>query len=302
MTSKKRIIICADGTWNRPEKDISLDFPTNVLKLARGIRPVAQDKVPQVVFYDWGIGSDGKKISGGVLGKGLDKNIQDGYRFIVQNYRPGDEIYLFGFSRGAFTVRSLAGFMNNCGILKREHANRIHEAFEFYRDRDSKTRPGLSRAQKFRDAYSGGKRGPVHFIGVWDTVGALGVPIFLFNARNRRKYAFHDTQIGSNVRVARHALAINEYRNDFRPTLWDKKAGADIEQVWFAGSHSDVGGSQKPDAAGHLLSDVALGWVMDEASEVGLSVEGHLVTGLKPSGVATHHLSRKGMYLSLIHI
>lgn len=129
----KRIVICADGTWNRPEKDLKVDFPTNVLRLARAISPLASDGKPQQVFYDWGVGSYYDEAMGGATGRGLHKNIMDGYRYIVQNYSPGDEIYLFGFSRGAYTVRCLCGLINNCGILKRPDAALIQQAFDHYK-------------------------------------------------------------------------------------------------------------------------------------------------------------------------
>ena len=112
----RRIIICSDGTWNSPEDEVA----TNVLKLSRSIKDVATDGKPQFVFYDWGVGTDVNKLTGGAFGVGLDKNIQDAYRFIVHNYNPGDELFLFGFSRGAYTVRSLAGFIRNVGVLKRD--------------------------------------------------------------------------------------------------------------------------------------------------------------------------------------
>lgn len=118
------IVVCADGTWNRPEEDIEKDFPTNVLKLARAITPAAEN-LKQHVFYDWGLGSYHDKVSAGATGRGIHKNILDGYRYIVQNYAEGDKIYLFGFSRGAYTVRALSGLINNCGILKRPDANLI---------------------------------------------------------------------------------------------------------------------------------------------------------------------------------
>lgn len=131
--TRKRIIICADGTRNRPEQDLKQDFPTNVLRLARAIQLVGDDNVPQQVFYDWGVGSYYDSIAGGVAGKGLNKNIMDDYRYIVQNYSPGDELFFFGFSRGAYTVRSLCGLINNCGILKRPEARLIQAAFDHYK-------------------------------------------------------------------------------------------------------------------------------------------------------------------------
>jgi len=113
----KNIIICSDGTWQSPESGTA----THVLRLAEGIAPEDVSGHKQVVFYDWGVGSEGDKFSGGITGKGIDKNIQDCYRFVVHNYEPGDGLYLFGFSRGAYTVRSLAGLIRNCGILRRAH-------------------------------------------------------------------------------------------------------------------------------------------------------------------------------------
>ena len=119
----KRIIICADGTWNRPEQPGSDEYPTNVLKFARGIAAHDADGIKQVVFYDWGIGSYHDKVTGGGLGAGLEKNVMDGYRFLVHNYEKGEEIFVFGFSRGAYTVRSLTGLINNCGILKGQESS-----------------------------------------------------------------------------------------------------------------------------------------------------------------------------------
>lgn len=107
----KRIVIFADGTWNSPEQGGS----TNVLQMARAVRPVANG-VAQVAFYDWGVGTDRKKLAGGISGAGIDKNIMDCYRFIVHNYNKGDKLFFFGFSRGAYTVRSLAGFIRKCGL------------------------------------------------------------------------------------------------------------------------------------------------------------------------------------------
>jgi uncharacterized protein (DUF2235 family) len=172
---KKRIVICADGTWNRPEKDLSSDFPTNVLRLARAVSPVAADGVPQQVFYDWGVGSYYDPVIGGATGKGLNKNIMDDYRYIVQNYAPGDEIFLFGFSRGAYTVRSLCGLINNCGILKRPDARLIEAAFAFYKKPGKAYAPKGKKSIAFRETHAHPSR-QVTFAGVWDTVGALGIP------------------------------------------------------------------------------------------------------------------------------
>lgn len=119
---RRRIVVCSDGTWNRPEKNPEKDFPTNVLRLARAIKPIGADRIHQQVFYDWGVGSYYDASIGGATGRGVHKNIMDGYRYIVQNYSPEDELFLFGFSRGAYTIRCLCGLINNCGIIKRPDA------------------------------------------------------------------------------------------------------------------------------------------------------------------------------------
>ena len=306
----KRIVICADGTWNRPEKDIKKDYPTNVLKLARAISPVGKDGVDQVVFYDWGLGSYNDKFSAGTFGKGINKNIMDCYRFIVQNYALGDELYFFGFSRGAYTVRSLAGFLNNCGILKNARANLIQKAFDMYKSADihpgdetshafrklnsvNIKLDGLSREEKKKYTHDGCPK--IHFVGVFDTVGALGIPFSVLGFLNE-KHMFHDTKIGPNMLYARHAMAIDEKRDDFQPTIWKQRDGVDIQQVWFAGVHSDVGGGYTPDEGGIVAADYPLKWISEEARRVGLVFSSHLASRLKPSPTATLHDSKRGIY------
>jgi uncharacterized protein (DUF2235 family) len=289
----KRIVICADGTWNRPEKDLAQDFPTNVLKLARAIKP--RDKeLSQQVFYDWGIGSYYDRLVGGATGRGLHKNIMDNYRYIVQNYSPNDEIYLFGFSRGAYTVRCLCGLINNCGILKRKHASLIQTAFDNYKKSSETWAPSGEKSVAFRKNYSHASR-KVKFVGVWDTVGAMGIP-FSFLGLLEDKDEFYDTKIGSNVEVARHAMAIDEHREDFEPTIWELRPEVDIKQVWFVGAHADVGGSYKPDSNGTLLSDYPLFWLLDEAGKMGLKFEPQLIDGLNANCNAKLHISRRSFY------
>lgn len=286
----KRIVICSDGTWNRPEQDEG-DVPTNVLKMARAIAPADPAGVEQVVFYDWGIGSYHDQTVGGATGRGINKNIQDGYRFLVQNYDPGDELFFFGFSRGAYTVRSLAGFMNNCSILRREHAHRVAQAFALYKDPD--VHPNDQRSVRFRRRYGLGDTVRIRFIGVWDTVGALGVPLSFAGFLND-EHVFHDTKIGPNIDYARHALAIDEEREDFEPTLWTGRRGLDLEQVWFAGVHSDVGGGYIPTGK-RSLSDQPLRWIASEAELRGLRLEPHLVANTRPHALAKLHDSRTGI-------
>lgn len=288
------IIICADGTWNRPEEDVEKDFPTNVLKLARGIKP-STNKVKQHVFYDWGLGSYHNSLSAGATGRGIHKNILDGYRYIVQNYATNDKIYLFGFSRGAYTVRALCGLIYNCGILKRPDAKRISEAWKIYKSPTKKNYPSGDMAKLFRKKHCHRSK-KVHFVGVWDTVGALGIPFSLMGLFESHD-EFYDTKMGANVSFARHALAIDEKREDFEPTIWTTRPGVDLKQVWFAGVHSDIGGSYPPDKdTGIRASDTPLKWMIDEATTAGLEFEPHLFNSLTDGSKGKLNRSRKHVY------
>jgi uncharacterized protein (DUF2235 family) len=290
----KRIVICSDGTWNRPEEDLETDHPTNVLRLARGIKPFDGPGTPQHVFYDWGIGSYYAKVRGGVSGNGIHKNIMDAYRYIVQNYTPGAEIYLFGFSRGAYTVRSLCGLINNCGILKRPDARLIAQAFDHYKKEGDDYAPDGAASIAFRKQHAHASR-RIHFVGAWDTVGALGVPFSVLGFMDRTD-EFYDTKLGANVGIARHALAIDERRSDFEPTLWTPRPSLDLQQVWFAGVHGDIGGGYEPDEKHGSASDFPLQWILGEARKAGLKLEPHLTQGLKPGGNTKIHRSRRHIY------
>ena len=238
------------------------------------------------------------------------------YRFIAYNHAPGDELYFFGFSRGAFTARSAAGFIRNAGILRREHADRTNDAYALYRSDNPTTKPRGIEATLFRQSYS--HEAVVHFIGVWDTVGALGIPLSgwplvdLFN----RRWQFHDTTLSSTVHAAFQALAIDEQRAPFRPTLWTQSPDAPdtqrLEQVWFAGVHSDVGGGYPE----HQLSDITLRWMVERARSCGLEFRSdafsiqpptppdragtepivNAYTSVEPNVLGPIHTSRKGFY------
>ena len=288
------IVICADGTWNRPEEDIEKDHPSNVLKLARAVCPIGEG-IRQHVFYDWGLGSYHDKILAGASGRGIHKNILDAYRYIVQNYTPGDALYFFGFSRGAYTVRALSGLINNCGILKRPDARLIAQAWQIYKHPDKHNHPEGKNAVAFRNNYCHPDR-TVQFVGVWDTVGALGVPFSLMGLFNSHD-EFYDTKMGPNIRIARHALAIDEQREDFVPTLWTPRDKVDLKQVWFAGVHADIGGSYPPDKdSGLVASDIPLGWMLDEAALAGLIIEPHIRQSLTDGVRARIHRSRRHIY------
>lgn len=284
----KRIIVCSDGTWQSPESD----HATHVMRLARGIAPEDAAGNKQVVFYDWGIGSDGARIRGGMTGSGIDKNIMDCYRFLVHNYDRGDELYFFGFSRGAYTVRSLAGLVRNAGLVRREHAQRIPEAYELYRRRSGASAPGRDEATAFRKHYAVADITPIEFVGVWDTVGALGIPAPFLGALGTGRYLFHDTAPSKIIRCARHAVAIDENRQDFEPSLWTAKPGLDLKQVWFAGVHTDVGGGYKDRG----LGDHAGQWLAGEASARGLAFARHFLKDLAPDHVGKQHNEYTGFY------
>jgi uncharacterized protein (DUF2235 family) len=285
----KRIIICSDGTWNRPDQR----EPSNVVKLSNLIAPEGPGGITQTVFYDLGVGTGNivDRLTGGAFGRGLDNNIEDNYRFLVHNFTDGDEIYLFGFSRGAYTVRSTVGLIRKCGVLRKEHAGRIRDAYNLYRRRDASADEPES--VKFRADYS--RVTDVKFVGVFDTVGALGMPVRGLRFLSRGKYEFHDTQLSSKVKFAYHALAIDEHRTPFKPTLWTNvpKPGQTVEQVWFAGAHSDIGGSSDADG----LGDVSLQWMISRASACGLAFhEADMRQTVRPNPLGPVHDSKVGLY------
>ncbi|MEO6721271.1 MAG: DUF2235 domain-containing protein [Ferruginibacter sp.] len=273
----KRIITCSDGTWNT----INPDRGTNVIKLYDAISKMGVDadgnNIAQVKCYDEGVGTGYSlkdKIFGGATGSGIDKNIKDMYIFIILNYDPGDELYLFGFSRGAYTARSLSGLIRNSGILLPQNLDLVDKAYELYRDKNDYSSPDSDLMISFRNKFAVEEKSPIHFIGVWDTVGALGIPLPWYRILNMKKYKFHDVKLSSYVKYAYHALAIDEKRKLFDPTLWTQsyKAIADpgndqiLEQCWFAGTHSNVGGGY-PDSG---LSNIALQWLLKKAKGAGL--------------------------------
>ncbi len=266
----KRLLICSDGTWNTPESR----NVTNVANMARAIKPRSADGTEQVVFYDWGVGTDDKldSLSGGAIGAGIDKNIKDAYRFLVHNYQPGDELWFFGFSRGAYTVRSCIGLLRNCWLLDKAKTELIDKAYHIYR---TKWHADADNALQFREPNA--LPVTVKFLGVWDTVGALGIPLSMFKSMDEDRYQFHDTTISSTVENAYHALAIDEKRKPFAPTIWHTAKDRErTEQSWFAGVHSDIGGGYRE--AG--LSHIALQWMAEKASMSGLELDENYLSSL----------------------
>ena len=270
----KRIVVCADGTWNdrdQLDKKTGKRRPTNVTKLARAVLPRTSDGTDQIVFYDDGVGTSGgmDKVTGGAFGRGMELNVRQIYRFLSYNYEEGDEIYLFGFSRGAFTVRTLAGFMNKVGLLGKGDDYYVPEVFACYAANEG---PGSARWVKaFHNVHSKCECPPIRMIGVWDTVGSLGAPGVLGRTISRGKYLYHDIALNPFIQNAFHALAIDEQRGPFAPDFWQRPAGwaGHLEQVWFAGVHSNIGGGYTPDG----LANEALHWMIEKAEGLGVQFE-----------------------------
>jgi len=261
----KRIVFCADGTWQSPVNN------TNVYRLFKALTVTAD----QVTYYDDGVGADASgldRVLQGAFGQGLLQKIQDGYTKIAHVYEPGDEIFLFGFSRGAYTVRSLAGMIANCGLPTGAFSDTcVAQAFAAYRDPVNRASilAGLG-ACGLGDA-------TIRMIGVWDTVGSLGIPA-IFGGVDDKAYRFLDTGLHADVKNAYHCLAVDEKRAQFPATLWTSApaAGQVIEQVWFSGCHGDVGGGTALAGgvdAGTRLCDITLGWMVAKAQALGLTLD-----------------------------
>ncbi len=291
----KRIALFCDGTWNTPDKqEDGKSCQTNVVKLANALSVKSGDGTLQKLYYDVGVGAEGnqiKRIFEGATGSGISKNIIEAYIFVMNYYEPGDELFLFGFSRGAFTVRSLSGLIRNSGILDVKYADKIGKAYELYRSRNPAYHPKSQEATLFRKTYAVEEETNIKFIGVWDTVGSLGNPLFLqgiVSARNE----FHDTELSSKIENAFHALAIDEKRNNFQAALWHQQPNSGkqvLEQVWFVGVHSDVGGGY-PDTG---LSDIPLQWIMEKAMSCNLTFN---AIDLHPDPMGLKHETMKGLY------
>lgn len=299
----KRLIFCFDGTWNK----LTADTPTNVVLTAASIERIATDGVVQVIHYDEGVGTGVReKYTGGIFGAGLDINLREAYRFLLFNYDPGDHIHVFGFSRGAFTARTFIGLLRHVGPLRRLHVDRIDSAIALYKARDQSTPNNLEALRQFRADYANGvcvDQGDdiwrcaniegyvagsaplltIKFLGVWDTVAAMGVPaIFPGSSWLNRAHHYHDMNVDGFVEAMRHAVAIDERRATFPATLADgldalnhergfapDDPKAPYQERWFPGVHGSVGGG------GNIrgLSDGALSWVLQGAKQAGLRLD-----------------------------
>ena len=300
----KHLIVCSDGTWNTPDQeDNGIPAPTNVVKLRNCLAASATvdgATVEQRSYYHTGVGTEGgllKRTAGGAWGEGLSKNIQSAYHWLARNYAGDDRIFLFGFSRGAYTVRSLGGLLNSCGLPDLSGVD-VAEGWRrvetIYQQGYRESKP---RAQWAGDwAFYHDRKTPLRMVGVWDTVGALGIPddLAILNLFDKKEsWRFHDTALGDNVGFARHAVALDEMRASFTPTLWTKAApGSDLVQRWFPGVHADVGGGYAETG----LSDNALKWMIDEAIQAGLAFDPNMTAQLRPDPLGVLHDSMKGVF------
>lgn len=295
----KRIVLLLDGTWNDADDGMS---DTNIVRLREDIaatldtvptRPAtapptasstqtsvsyrtytkAGKRTTYLVFYERGVGTGGflDNVRGGAFGAGLSRNIRRAYSFLSRNYEPGDEIFIFGFSRGSYTARSLVGYIGAVGLLRSSNCSETNESRSWYYYRTSPfDRLPTEGVEVRRNAYPM-RDVAIKFLGVFDTVGALGVPIVWFKRENRDLFEFHDVGLSPLCEVNVQALAIDEHREAFEATLWRQPKFEEIdsnntEQVWFVGAHSDVGGGYidervRPGLPQRALDDITLDWM-----------------------------------------
>lgn len=272
---KKRLVVCCDGTW----KAESSTTVSNIIKIAQSIDYEAPGPhgsvIQQWVTYVSGPGARGflaDRLFGGAFGLGLEANLSSAYWHLALNWQPGDEIFIFGFSRGAYTARSLAGLINRVGIMTPEAMIRgeYPQALRIYREQPPADGVEPEHWREFRRRNSRREPPKIDFLGVFDTVGALGVP-----GLRAFRHGFHNVRLTPNVHCARQALAIDERRRAFEPCLWEvpveprvkyRRNFERVKQVWFEGVHSDIGGGYQECG----LSDLTLHWMVREAEEVGL--------------------------------
>ncbi|PLR40965.1 hypothetical protein CYR55_03360 [Chimaeribacter californicus] len=315
----KNIVFCADGTWNgiANNDDDDKEFEcSNVLKLFKSLKGIPEElnqrqpdeqekvftengQVKQVAKYIHGVGDSNNRLIRsleGVFGSGTIQRIVRGYTFISRHYRPGDKIFIIGFSRGAYTARALAGMITSQGLLDAEKLNLADESeahkeqayrwgttvWAEYRRKAKAEKSWQDRLVSFKETLLGRASDPVdpksmiffvpiEMVAVWDTVGSLGIPYYDDEDRRIDLFRFADTALNKNVKLGRHAISLDEQRIDFTPVLWDARQG--IQQVLFPGAHSDVGGGYPEKESG--LSNGAYHWMHEELAEAGLLLNPH---------------------------
>ena len=312
----RKLVVCCDGTWNTPRTDTNIYRTYGFLRERLGSPP---EMTPQVgvltctgragdgsdvlLFYDQGVGTEWfNRIVGGAAGVGLSDNVRAAYHFLAQNFLPGSEIYVFGFSRGAYTARSLCGFIKAAGLLVQPSAKDVWRAYMDLYATGSRViaRPSgwsLDTVREWLVSKAGDAVGhlggadiaslprhpgvKIRFVGVYDTVGALGVPLARLAKVNEPIVGFHDTTLGDMVEHAVQALAVDEKRGPYVPTLWTLAAnaallaGQTVLQVWFPGVHSDIGGGYGDDKG---LGNITWDFMMRQAARFGLAIDPNLPT------------------------
>ena len=286
----KRLILCEDGTWlNSDNGDLngSIGIPSNVTRIARAIKPVSRDGIPQVVYYHHGIGGGIGPFSKfqGFAGDGIGEIVREGYQFLAKNWTPGDEIYIFGFSRGAYTARSIAGLVDHIGILTVDGLPFLSEIFrDVQQEHNNNYRPKHpdipfpNKPSALDPDYTNELRRlrltqvdvPIKVVGVWDTVGSLGVPKVGFLTKLRlqssqmKELSFYDTALGNCIENAFQALSLDERRFSFQPAVWEKLEGntTNLRQVWFPGAHSNIGGGYDD----QQIATITLAWMVAQCS------------------------------------
>jgi uncharacterized protein (DUF2235 family) len=305
---QKRLAVFLDGTWN------SVNSNTNVWRMRALCAAKSKDGRPQLVYYEVGVNG----FLGGVFGQGLDENIRLAYEWLIENYNDGDEIFIFGFSRGAFTARSLAGLIAIDGILKAGSPVGVTELFDRYKKgneesiwtlKDKETSGDTSKLteqEKWLLKYS--LPAKVKVVGVWDTVGSVGVAAGNIPGISRSQFDYLQTGLLIPIQHGYHALAIDEHRNDFAPTLWSVRHPKDpnakiapprplsnVEQRWFVGAHANVGGGYQTD----FLAQAPLRWMMQKAESHGLSFRSEVALdgdALKAPIIDSYHSFGEGLY------
>ncbi|CCX15030.1 Similar to Uncharacterized protein YEL023C; acc. no. P39992 [Pyronema omphalodes CBS 100304] len=271
----KRLILCCDGTWQDSDGGV-IEDPTNITRIVRALKSQAADGTHQIVYYQSGVGTGGTvdRLVGGGTGQGLSEHVREGYGFISHNYHPGDTIHLFGFSRGAYTARSICGLICRLGVLTKRGMDDFYNIYQAYIS-------GRLRDQAYLDELQTREKGAlvipnveVTTIGCFDTVGSLGIPTLpipffgraLSGVVNAKKYLFHDTDLSPKVLHAFHALALDEKRAPFTPALWYKapdNTTTELRQCWFPGVHTNVGGGY-PDQE---IADMTLAWMIERTKD-----------------------------------
>ncbi|KAI1126239.1 peptidoglycan binding domain-containing protein [Nemania abortiva] len=304
---KKRLIVCCDGTFSGVDKGDD-QYSSNVARLSRTISKVGitsdGEKVPQVVYYQSGVGTGSltviNKTRQGAVGESLAEKVCEAYNYLANNWGPGDEIFIFGFSRGAYTARSLAGFICEVGLLTPLMLDHFFGIYQAYRNRGTKRLEETDWAKTPLTAGELGTVPPRHgdpkrdlgtrmdtlrrsahhhikikVVGVWDTVGSLGATNW-FGQAGADNY-FHSTKLSPKIENAFHALAVDETRGNFPPTLWyldsscmdeNKKPKVNLKQCWFPGYHSDVGGHSKGSIDTNSVDEIAFAWMCDQLFEL----------------------------------